>query len=106
MLSQTDLLSVRQRMTYNVLKIIYKAEYNRLPIYLCNMLSYVSESQPYLLRNNNDLRLPRAISSYGQNSVMYNGVKIYNNFKQECNVTNEFKNVKEQLMTFVKNEIM
>ena len=69
MLNDLDLYSVKQRIAYNTVKLIYKAEYNKLPKYLCEMFSNVSPNQPYNLRNNDELR-PQCLTSFEQKLVL------------------------------------
>ena len=103
MLGELDLLTVKQRLSYNVLKLIYKAEFDKLPEYLSEMLRYVADSQPYGLRNNGQFRLPLVRSTFGQNSLMYNGVKLYNQMKSAYPIDGNIMNFKSNLMEFVKN---
>ena len=91
MLDELDLLSVKQRVSYNTLKLIYKAEYKRLPDYLCDLFNYVSEVQPYSLRTNNQFRLPDYMSAASQNSILYKGVKLYNDLKRSFVITEDIK---------------
>ena len=69
------------------------------------MLKYVSESQPYDLRSNNQFRLPATVSSFEQNSVMYKVVKMYNELKTRYNVTEDISDFKTKLMKYVKETI-
>ena len=102
MLNEINLLSVRQRIVYNTLKLIYKAEYKLIPIYLCELFNYVSEVQPYNLRSNENFRLPNNMTSFAQNSVLYKGVKLYNEMKSECEINGNLTKFKETLIQYVK----
>ena len=106
MITELDLLTVKQRVTYNTMKLIYKVEQKRLPEYLCDMFNYVSDVQPYNLRNNREFRLPLLVSSFGQNSIMFKGIQIYNTFKSRYEVTQNINEFKKSLMDFIKTEII
>ena len=94
MLNELDLYSVKQRITYNTVKLIYKAEYNKLSQYLCEMFSNVSQNQPYNLRNNDELRLPQCLTSFEQRSILFKGVKIYNQMKRMYDINDNTKDFK------------
>lgn len=80
MLSVTKLMSVKQRIYFNVLLMMYKIKLNMAPKYLTQNLCKVSEAQPYQLRNNELYRLPNLISASAQNSLFYKGTKMLNEF--------------------------
>jgi len=102
MLRDADLLSVQQRVNYNTMKLIYKAEHQRLPSYLCDLFTYVSNVQPYNLRNNNEFRLPVYMSSFTQNSILFKEIQMYNVFKATYQVTPNIEKFKKDLIEFVK----
>lgn len=78
MLNETGLLTVKQRIHYNMLVFIYRAINELLPPYITSQLVRVEEIQPYALRNNKAFRLPNLTSRAGQKSLWYNGIKSYN----------------------------
>ena len=100
MLNELDFYNVKQRITYNTVKMIYKAEYKKLPEYLCEMFSYVSQNQPY--NNELSLRLPQCLTSFEQRSILFNGVKIYNQMKRMYDINENMKDFKEKLSEFIK----
>ena len=77
------------------MKLIYKAEFGRLPVYLCEMFVYVSTTQPYNLRDNSKFRLPQSMSSFGQNTIMFKGIKIYNEMKAQYQMTENIIELKK-----------
>lgn len=83
MLNRTKLLTVKQRINFNVIAFVYKATTGLLPPYMCNQLNLVADVQPYSLRSNNLLRLPRFVSSSGQRSILYKGVKLLNDMTND-----------------------
>lgn len=100
MLKDTGILSVKQRIMFNVIIFMYKAAHGKLPDYICKLLTPVSEAQPYHLRSNNLFRLPNLLTGMGQNSLQYKGVKLYNEVTIDGLNTgeniNEFKNQLEE----------
>ena len=75
---EADLLSVRQRIKYNVLLFMFKATKDLLPPYITNQLAYVADVQPYALRSNQNLRLPQLLTNMGQRSFLYRGAQLFN----------------------------
>lgn len=105
MLKDLDLLNVKQRVIYNTMKLIYKAEYGKLPSYLCELFIYVSNVQPYYLRSNNLFRLPNYLTPFCQNSVMYNGIKTYNDLKEKYTLNEKLSDFKKKLMEYTKRYV-
>ena len=87
MLEATDLLDVKQRVYYNVLMLIYRAQNQLLPEYLCRQFRRLSDAQPYCLRNNHHLRPPQYLSNASQNSFVYKGALLYNEMTRQTGVT-------------------
>ena len=87
MLESTDLLDVKQRVYYNVMMLIYRAQNQLLPENLCNQFKLIGHSQPYTLRNNEQLRPPPYTTATSQNSFMYKGAQLYNSFVQRTAVS-------------------
>lgn len=83
MLNALGWMNVRQRINYQVLVFIFKMKYNLFPEYLSNNLSYIQEVQPYELRRGDDFRLQQWKSSRGQNQLMYNGLRLFNNLPND-----------------------
>jgi hypothetical protein len=106
MLSETNLLSVRQRINYNTLLIIYKVRNGLMPEYLNRFFNALSDSQPYSLRNPSRLRPQRTYTSAAQNSMIYRGVLMFNELmceKQEI-LNSELNEFKSELKLYVKNK--
>lgn len=102
MLKDLDLLNVRQRIVYNTLKLIYKAETRRIPEYLCELFVRVADAQPHFLRSGNHMRRPNLTNAFGQNSVIYNGIVLYNDMKEKFIVNDNLADFKKKLMEYVK----
>lgn len=107
MLHQTDIMSVRQRINYNVLIYIYKASKSLLPRYITSQLNTVSNIQPYQLRRNGMFRPPNITSRLGQNSIMYRGIILFNEMISDgVNVNNAIEIFKIDLKAYVKNKYL
>ena len=101
----TSFLTVRQRITYNILLLMYKATNGLLPQYISSQLAYVSDVQPYALRSNNNLRLPALLTNTGQRSFLYRGAKLFNDMKSSgVTPDTNIRTFKEQLKTYVMQE--
>jgi hypothetical protein len=82
MLARLSFLSVEQRVNYNTMTLIYKMENGLLPDYLCHSLNRVGDNHSYNTRNRNDFALPYFRKASTQNSLHYNGLKLYNNIRK------------------------
>ena len=109
MLESTDLLDVKQRVYFDVLMLMYRAQNHLLPQYICTQFTPIAEVQPYSLRNNIQLRCPVYLSTATQNSFAYKGAMIYNDLQlvQKTGVTasasqSEYKKAAKQ---YVKRNI-
>ena len=84
MLNILNLLSVKQRIAYNVIKMLYKIENGLLPEYLKRFLSKIKNKNDYCLRRKSLYDVPNFTKSYSQDSIFYKGLKLYNSFKEDC----------------------
>lgn len=107
MLEATDLLDVKQRVHYNVLMLIYRAQNELLPLYLCKHFRVLSETQPYKLRNNHHLRPPSYTTGASQNSFIYKGALLYNEMVKKTMVdTSVSENIyRKAIKVYVKDNI-
>lgn len=101
MLNETNLLDVKQRLCYNVLVLVFKAQRKLLPAYLSQHFVFVSDSQPYNLRRNKLLRPPTYRTTNSQNSFVYRGTQMYNDMLalhdiNEGTTLEHFKKIAEQ----------
>lgn len=105
MLLDTNLMSIRQRINYNVLLMIYKARKNMLPSYFTAFFARVGDSQPYNLRNTDQFRPPNARTSRSQNSVIYNGALLFNEMlSYGVSTDHELNRFKRELAIYVKTK--
>ena len=79
-----------------------KKKNNMLPNYLFNKIVYVSDVQPYQLRNRGDFRLPFLSTSRSQNILFHKGFTL-NNLPNELKVENNVIIFKKMLISYVKS---
>jgi hypothetical protein len=83
-------LSVRQRINYNTLMMLFKLERALLPEYLCCNLNQVNKMHTHNTRGGSDFTLPYFRRALTQNSLSYNDMQLYNNLRR----SDEFKNIR------------
>jgi len=105
MLDSLMWLSVKQKVVFNVMMFIFKIKNNMLPIYLKRQLINVSEVQPYLLRNNQDFRLPNLLSSASQNNLFYKGTKYFNSLPLKIKNEQNVIKFKKGLVEYIKGNV-
>jgi hypothetical protein len=94
MLRTLEWLTIKQRVYYNTLIMIYKMKNGLLPAYLSEKLSYTRDTHHHNTRAANNFKLPNYTKAITQNSIYYKGVRMFNDLEVEIknarNVT-EFK---------------
>lgn len=103
MLSSLKLLSVNQKIHFNVFLLLYKAMCGMLPKYMSKNLVSVQDVQPYMLRSNGQFRLPSYVKANTQNSLYFKGLKLLNEFMSRNTLSNNFESDKKKIMEFVKS---
>ena len=88
MQQETGLLSVKQRIFYNVLLLMFKATKELVPPYITNQLAYVADVQSYALRSNESLRLPQLLTNMGQRLFLYRDAQMFNDMIRDGVPTN------------------
>lgn len=101
MLNELNWLSVPQQIERDVLVFIFKVMHGRLPGYLASCFQS-NEGRSYLLRNHGNLRLPLFRKSSTQRSLMFDGVKLYNEIPSEVRQNGDLMNFKRFCNVFVK----
>lgn len=105
MLKSLELMSVRQRIYFDVLMLIYKVQHNLLPSYLSRFFNKVDTVQPYALRNCHKLRPPSCTTTMAHNSVIYKGVLLYNTMSDDIQIDHDnVNNFKQALSIYVKEK--
>lgn len=103
MLDELNWLSVKQQIHRDVLVFIYKVRNNMLPSYLSNCFQS-NEGRAYILRNQGDLRLPLYRKGATQRSLMFDGVKLYNELPREIKLNENLKTFKKCCENFIKEK--
>jgi hypothetical protein len=90
MVQSLNILSVKQRVTYNTMVLLYKMEEGLLPNYFCHSLNRVRNIHSHNTRSGDEFILPNFRKTSTQNSLLCNGMKIYNNIRR----LDEFQNIR------------
>lgn len=101
MLNKLKLLDIKQRVVFNTLCMVYKIKNDELPPYLSQFLIPKQRAKPYNLRTNELFRLPSVSTSHRQNSLFYNGVKIYNDMVSTMDDSTDLKRFKANAEKYV-----
>jgi hypothetical protein len=78
MLDMLDFHSTKQLVNFNTLIMIFKIKNNLVPEYMNDEITYNREATTRILRNRDDFRLPTNKKTYTQNSMWYDGLKLFN----------------------------
>lgn len=101
MLESAKIMSVKQRIKYNVLIMMYKITNKMVPEYLTRNMKTVQESQPYNLRNKNRYKTINFTTAKGRNSLFYKGTTLYNEFLKNNTVENLFVKDRNKIEKYV-----
>lgn len=104
MLNKLQWLSINQRLVMNALIFIFKIKNGLLPNYMRRYLVYVSDVQPYNLRNVNDFRLTYSSTNFCQNLLFYNGLKLFSEMPDDLKCENNFFIFKRKITAYVKQK--
>lgn len=83
MLETLKWMNIRKRITFNALIFIFKIKHGMFPEYLTKSVSAVKQMQPYNLRHGSNFRLDKYQKAITQNSIMYKGLKMFNELPDE-----------------------
>jgi hypothetical protein len=98
--------SVKQRIEFNTMILIYKIVNNLTPNTLSNNITYIRETHQHHTRSTNNIRLPNMTMAISQNSIFYKGLQAYNNLSMEVKqsrTVNEFKRKLNEHLNLVAN---
>jgi hypothetical protein len=96
--------SVKQRLTFNVLKNFYKIENGLMPEYLQRRLKKNNTKYNYNSRRKSLYEVPNFTKEFTQKSLFFKGLKLYNNVKQKFE-KDDFINLKKfckRLQLYIK----
>ena len=105
MLNILCLLSIKQRLAYNVIKIMHSIESDQSPQYLKNFMLKTKSKNNYNLRRNSLYDVPNFKKSNSQDSLFYKGIQLFNRFKDYVNQDKNNLSFKSNCVNFVKNNI-
>jgi hypothetical protein len=77
LLDMLDFHSIIQLVNFNTLILIFKIKNNLLPEYMNNEITYNRDATTRSLRNKDDIKLPTFKKTYTQNSMWYDGLKLF-----------------------------
>jgi hypothetical protein len=103
MLAELEWLSVRQRLTFNTLVLLFKVKNGLAPQYLGQHVNYVGSVTGRTLRNNGDFRIAFRRSASGQNSIFCKGLRIYNSLSVELKNETSLSVFKRKIYMFVSS---
>ena len=95
-------LNVNQKIKFNVIIFVFKIINGYLPKYLMEKLNYVGDLTQYNLRNKFDFRLDLFRNSRTQNSLIYKGLRLYNEIPIELRNEKNLLKFKKKLETYVR----
>ena len=77
---QLGWMSIEQRIKYHKYLLVSKCLKNEAPIYLKNKIQYLSDRNPYSLRNvvSEKLQIPKAKTELFKKTFTYSGPKLWN----------------------------
>ena len=82
MLDALQWLSVKQRISFLTMVLIYKIINRLLPRYLCNRIERGSDIHRYNTRNAYAVRTPTFLLRCSQNSLFYKGINVFNSMSR------------------------
>lgn len=103
MLETLAFMSVRQRIYYNSLIIVYKVKYHLMPSYLSSIVSFVSQQHDHNVRSKDDFRIPFFKKSASQRQIFCNGLNLFNRLPHEIKNETNLKIFKNKLSNYVKD---
>lgn len=105
MLNSTNLLSVRQTVTYNTMIFVYKMLNHLVPEHLIGNCRFVRDIHTYNTRSRNDFYLDRVRTSFSQNSLFYKGLRQYNELPEHVKGSDSLLSFKRSCKSYIKQHI-
>lgn len=104
MLTALGWMSVKQRVVFRSLQLIYKLRAGILPEYLCELLHKNNEVHRYQNGRMDDFRLPLLKKTGTQNSLLYKGPKEFNEMPNDIKSETNFNIFKRKLNDYVRQK--
>lgn len=105
MLHTLQWMNVRQRIYTKTLNLIFQIKNKKLPEYLCNLVISNADVHNYPVRNRNDFRLPYCRTNRTQNSLMYKGLKMFNDMPDIIKMETNENFFKRKMKCYVKENL-
>lgn len=102
MLNTLCLLSIKQRIFYNTLVLIFKITNNLLPEYLKQKIKYNYEVATRSLRRQSQLNVPNLRKEKTRRSIFYNGIKLFNELPSQIRKSEKLNEFKRKCVKYVK----
>lgn len=95
-------MTIKQRVYFNTIVLIYKIIKNLLPNYLTNKINYVKDGHNHNLRNGEHFKLKYFNKKRNENNLYYKGLNIYNKLPTDIKSAKNLNDFKRSLSTYVK----
>lgn len=102
MLDTLQWLSVKERIVFNVLTIIFKLTNNLLPEYLTNIILRGRNIHNYSTRRSDDLRVVPFTMTSTQKSIYFSGIRIFNELPIEIRTMRSVPEFKRNCVRWIK----
>lgn len=106
MMDALQWLSVKQRIMYRMLVVVFKIKNDLMPKYLSEKIAYVGDNHQYPLRNASDFRLVKTKLENNRKSLVYKCFEEFNKMpktiKEEININNFKRKVTEYVKVAFK----
>lgn len=103
MLDVLNWMSIKQRIVFNTLVLIFKIKNGLLPSYLQNNIKLVKDETKRLLRNGNDFKVKYCAKSGTRNSLYYKGLTLFNSLNLEAKNAKTIQCFKREIVPYIKN---
>jgi len=104
-LKQLHWLPVRQRITFKILIITYRAFYGLAPPYICELIVHLSSSRSLRSNDKSLLVIPKTkLKSYGDRAFNFAAAKEWNSLPLSIRNSNSLAIFKTSLKTFLFNQ--
>lgn len=102
MLKTLNFQSVKQRVYFNTLLMIYKIKNKLLPEYLTTLVTYNSQVHDRCLRRRSHFRLPAFKKSGNQQSVFFRGLDLFNRLPDEVRRSRNIFDFKKKCSKYIQ----
>lgn len=103
MLDALQWLSVKERIVFNVMTMIFKLTNNLLPEYLTNIIKRGRNIHSYRTRQIDDIRVASFTMTTTQKSVYYSGIRIFNELPMDIKNARTVSEFKRNCSIWIKN---